>query len=329
MLSLAQRRLENLAPCAEPPASQILRVDRGPAPRPEAIRELLAASGWLLLRGLEPTTEAFCRLLAALDPVELTGYPELPSRANPDNGDRAALYGVTPFAADEAILFHHEGAHTDWAIDTLAFACLRPAEEGGETPLVDGVQLWRALPPRMRQAFAGAGLRYVRRFSPGLDVDWRQFLDCTTPAEAIARCAARGWEAAFDRDEVLCVAYPRPAHASLVDGTISFFNQILLHHPACLDPEVREGLEISLGATPRDVCFGDGRAIPDAWIATVVDLTQTLALRFAWHAGDVLLIDNRRFAHARMPYRGERRHCVWLGRLFATPSRVLQHGEIQ
>ncbi|MCV2218524.1 TauD/TfdA family dioxygenase [Thauera sp. Sel9] len=329
MLSFAQRRLEKLSPCAEPPEGQTLWVHRGLAPRPETIRELLETSGWLLLRGVEPTTEAFGRQLAALNSVALTGYPELPRRATSIDVDEPALYEVTPFAAEEAILFHHEGAHTEWTIDTLAFACLRPADEGGETPLVDGVHLWQALPSRMRQAFTEVGLLYVRRFSPGIDVDWRQFLDCTEPAEALARCAARGWEAAFDHDEVLHVTYQRPAYANLGDGAISFFNQILLHHPACLDPEVREGLEVALGATPRDVRFGDGRAIPDDWIATVVDLAQTLATRFAWQAGDVLIVDNRRFAHARTPYRGDRRHCAWLGRLFAGPSRVPKMGGTQ
>ena len=52
-----------------------------------------------------------------------------------------------------------------------------------------------------------------------------------------------------------------------------FFNQVLLHHPACLDPKAREAFQYVLpeGQMPREVRFGDGSSIPEVWIDEMLE----------------------------------------------------------
>jgi hypothetical protein len=130
--------------------------------------------------------------------------------------------------------------------------------------------------------------------------------------------AHQGWQAHFDAAGCLCARITLPGtllHPQLRRTT--FFNQVLLHHPACLDPEVREALAFAIGdgKMPREVHFGDGTPIPAEWIEVILNTSQALAVAFPWCVGDLLVIDNLRMAHARRPYDGMRHHHSMLGDL--------------
>ncbi len=68
-----------------------------------------------------------------------------------------------------------------------------------------------------------------------------------------------------------------------------FFNQVLLHHPACLEPSVRSAMNSMLKGEdfPRNVCFGDGTPIPDDWIAEILRAHLRAAMVFHWMPGDI------------------------------------------
>jgi alpha-ketoglutarate-dependent taurine dioxygenase len=100
-------------------------------------------------------------------------------------------------------------------------------------------------------------------------------------------------------------------------GERVFFNQIPLHHPSCLDPETRSSLESLLGEDelPRDVRYGDGTRIDDATVQQILDAYWRESTAFEWAAGDMVLVDNMLVAHARNPFRGERKISVAMGRM--------------
>ena len=54
----------------------------------------------------------------------------------------------------------------------IAFFCVKAAQQGGETPLLDCREVCRRLDPDTLKQFAEKGVMYIRNFSPGLDVSW-------------------------------------------------------------------------------------------------------------------------------------------------------------
>ncbi len=272
------------------------------AARTAALEAALARDGAVLVRGLEVTRagalEDFAR---GCGQTLLRSYPELPALPGGDS------YRVTPYPARRWIEFHSEAAHrARWPL-RLYFCCARPADSGGATPLVDLRRVCAALPPRFRARVEAEGLLYRRRFLPGLDQSWQEVFGTADPERVRALCRERGERCTFDAHgpRVERRAWPlrRPG------GEPVFFSQLLLFHPRLLPAEVREAAALLFGeALPRDLRYGDGGRIDDGLVDELAALHHALAVRFPWQAGDVLVVDNLRCAHAREPYTGDRRH---------------------
>jgi alpha-ketoglutarate-dependent taurine dioxygenase len=100
-------------------------------------------------------------------------------------------------------------------------------------------------------------------------------------------------------------------------GEMTFFNQIQLHHVACLEPAVREALlsTLKLEDLPRNVYYGDGSPIEDSVVTEISGLYRSNCASFAWRPGDVLMLNNMLMAHARNPYEGERKIVVAMGEM--------------
>lgn len=282
----------------------------------KVILQRIAGSGWLLLRGLNLFSAAdFRKTILALDIPLMEEYGDLPMMASSEgiNG----VFNVTKYPPQKAILFHNEGAHTHSAPRYIFFQCSEAAPQGGETPLANSALVYDELPQEIRSVFAERGLLYRRNFVENLDVSWSHFFGTTKRHEVEVICAKQNVKASWTPQGSLVTETYRPAVISHPEnGASLFFNQILLHHPACLDPEVRRALENMSpgGKLPRDVCFGDGTPIPDEWIAEVLRAHIRAAVSFRWQPGDIVIVDNFMVAHARRPYVGSRRHHVILAR---------------
>lgn len=281
----------------------------------QQILDMVAAKGWALIRGLGVIDPAHFRAsvrelgIALMD--EYGDLPQLPS----DDGT-TGVFNVTKYPARNAILFHSEGSHTTEAPRHIFFQCAIAAEQDGETPLADTAAVLAALPPHMAEAFAQRGLLYKRNFVEGLDVSWQHYFGTKSRQELEVRAAEQGIKLIWRPDGGLETETPRPAVMRHPDsGKDVFFNQILLHHPASLDPKVRKALTSMLKGQgfPRDVCFGDGETIPDNWVAEVLRAHIRVAASFAWQPGDVVVVDNFAVSHARRPFTGARLHHVILG----------------
>ena len=299
-----------------------LNVNRGEVPsavwmaeNKKMILQKLAESGWLLLRGLNLYSATdFRKAILALDIPLMEEYGDLPMIASEENN---GVFNVTKYPPQKAILFHNEGAHTHSGPRYIFFQCSVAAPQGGETPLANSALVYDQLPPEIRSAFAQRGLLYRRNFVEHLDVSWQKFFGTTQRHEVEAICVKKNVKASWTPQGGLVTETYRPAVISHPEnGASVFFNQMLLHHPACLDPEVRRALENMFpGAKlPRDVCFGDGAPIPDEWIAEVLRAHIRAAVSFRWQPGDIVIVDNFMVAHARRPYAGSRQHHVILAR---------------
>jgi alpha-ketoglutarate-dependent taurine dioxygenase len=282
----------------------------------QQILDMVAARGWALIRGLGlDNPGAFRMSINELGIPLMDEYGDLPQL--PSDDGTAGVFNVTKYPAKNAILFHNEGSHTTQAPRHIFFQCSIAAEQDGETPLADSAAVFAALPPHMAEAFARRGLLYKRNFVDGLDVSWQTYFGTASRSELESMCAQQEIKLIWRADGGLATQTLRPAVIAHPDsGARVFFNQILLHHPASLDPKVRKALLSMLKGQgfPRDVCFGDGETIPDEWVAEVLRAHIKVAASFAWRPGDVVVVDNFAVSHARRPFTGARLHHVILGR---------------
>lgn len=278
------------------------------------IETKLRCHAGLLLRGFGlSTAQDFEAFAEAIQPGLYGAYGDLPKKEGGRN-----TYRSTPYPERQMILFHNESAHLHRWPRKQWFFCELPSPVGGATPIVDCRAMYRALPAELAETFERKGLLYVRTFTPGFDVDWRDFYKTQERAVVEATCREQGVEFEWLANGGLQTRTPCPAvirHP--YTGEKSFFNQVQLHHDYCLQPDIRRDLLGIVGAEhmPRQVYFGDGTPIDDAVMEQLGQLYEACAVRFDWQRGDVVMLDNMLVAHARDPFEGPRRIVVAMGEM--------------
>jgi amino acid adenylation domain-containing protein/FkbH-like protein len=278
----------------------------------EAMEQTLARRGALLFRGFGIDTAPQLREVAAAITTNLL-------RENGEHVPVAGIAGIqTPinYAHDRKLLWHNENTfNKDWPT-RLLFACGEPATTGGETPLVDSRKVLAALPDEVKGPFLEHGVMYVRNYGRTVGRSWQSVFMTDERAEVEEKCRAAGFDFEWRADGGLRTACVRPAvlrHPTT--GELSWCNQAQHWHPACLDEATRSVFsEVANDAGfPRHCHYGNGAAIPDDHITSVLQTYQKLEVTFTWQRGDLLILDNLLVAHARNPYRGARQIFVAMG----------------
>jgi alpha-ketoglutarate-dependent taurine dioxygenase len=280
------------------------------------IEDELSKHGSILFRGFGvDSVVAFENFARAIRPELYGEYGDLPRE-----GVSGKVYQSTPYPADKTILFHNESSHMHrWPMKQW-FYCVKAAQEGGETPIVDCRKVCARLDPKIVESFRQKKLMYVRNFVEGLDVSWQAFFHTTDKSviEEACRNAAIKYEWTANnglRTYQICPGVAKHPRT----GDMVFFNQVQLHHVSFLDPEVRESM-LSLFKRedlPRNVCYGDGSPIEDSVMQEISKVYWETAVSFPWQEGDILMLDNMLTAHARNPFKGERKIVVALAELVA------------
>ena len=296
----------------EPDTEEIDLVAWAPANRALIDRKLLE-HGALLFRGFDVNTVArFEKFAEALCPELFGEYGDLPRE-----GVAGKVYSSTPYPADETILYHNESSHLDRWPMKIWFYCVQPSQSGGETPIVDCRKVYERVDPAIRDEFARKGLRYVRNYTAGLDVSWQDFFGTSDQGAIEEQCRRAGieWEWTAEGLRTSQVSPAVVQHPQT--GEAVFFNQIFLHHAACLGAPVRESLVSMLGETnlPRNVFYADGSLIPDEVVAELRRVYDEVAVAFPWREGDIIMVNNMLAAHARLPFAGPRKIVVAMGEM--------------
>lgn len=270
--------------------------------------------GAILFRGFAlEGAEAFERVASSIASDLFAEYGDLPPEGTSDR-----VYHSTPYPPDKTILFHNESSHLPtWPMRQF-FYCITPAQEQGETPLLDCRLVAQRLDPAILAEFEEKGLMYVRNFSPGIDVAWQDFFKTDDRAEIERTCAEEGMSCEWKDGDSLRITQRSPAvvHHPRT-GEKLFFNQVQLHHVYCLDPETRESLRLLFAEEdmPRNVYFGDGSIISDDVMARISELYEELCVEGPWDKGDLIAVDNMITAHARRPFVGPRKILVCMGEM--------------
>ncbi len=278
----------------------------------DVLRQRLARHGAILFRGFAVgSAAAFEQLAAAFGPL-FEEYGDLPRGTV-----SGRIYQSTPYPPDQPILFHNESSHMDrWPL-MIWFYCVQPPQSGGETVVADCRAIYRRLPAELADRFERQGLLYVRNFIPGIDVGWQEFFRTGDRREVEAACRAAGVACEWKGD-ALATRQRRVAVARHpATGEKLFFNQIQLHHVACLPEAVQAPVRALFAAPdlPRNVLYGDGAAIEDEVVAEIRRLYDENSVAAPWQRHDVLLADNMMTAHARNPFTGPRKILVAMGQM--------------
>jgi alpha-ketoglutarate-dependent taurine dioxygenase len=278
----------------------------------EFIDTNLLKHGALLLRGFSVGSAVEFEEFARSTCSDLFGdYGDLPREEEGGN-----VYASTPYPPEERILFHNESSHMHRWPMLIWFYCIKAAERGGETPIVDCRHVYQHLDPKIRDRFERKGLMYVRNFTDKLDVSWQSFFQTDDRAEVEEYCRRAGIDFQWKDENGLRIRQLSPAVvAHPQTGEMVFFNQIQLHHISCLPATVQDSLRSMLDEEdfPRNVYYGDGSPIEDSVVEAIKDLYDSLAINFRWQERDVLMLNNMLVAHSRNAFSGSRKIVVALG----------------
>ncbi len=274
----------------------------------QALLELLAESGALLLRGLPIQSDQDFDLVMRSLNQENFSYGESLSNAVRHNRT-GRVFTANEAPPDVEIYFHHEMAQTPVFPSKLAFYCEQTPTKGGATPLCRSDALLSEMAeriPEFVQRCDELGLRYTNVMPASADLasgqgrSWSSTLSADTKEEAAGRLAELGYEFEWLQDDSLKATTPvLPAIRQLPDGRRVFFNQLIAAF---------KGWQDARNQANNSVCFGDGSALADKDMETICAISEELAFDLPWAAGDIALVDNFLVMHGRRPFEGQR--CV-------------------
>jgi alpha-ketoglutarate-dependent taurine dioxygenase len=230
------------------------------------------------------------------------------------------VYTPTFYPKEKHLLWHNENSFNyQWPMK-IWFGCVKPAECGGETPVVDSRKMFELIDPKIRERFHQKNILYVRNYRKGLGLSWQEVFRTTSRAAVEEMCRKDLIDFEWKGDDCLMTRSVRPAVAKHPKtGEWSWFNQAQHWHISCLDSVTRASLQslFHIEDMPRNCYYGDGSLIEDSVIDEICALYRQLEVVFPWRKGDVLLLDNMLTAHARNPYVGERKILVAMGEMFS------------
>jgi alpha-ketoglutarate-dependent taurine dioxygenase len=285
------------------------------------LNQELEVFGAVLFRGFQVDTPQRLQEISERMCGRLCGYVERRSPRSVLTGD---VLTSTLFPADQPIHFHNEMSFArEWPM-RLFFCCIRPADEGGWTPLADSRRVFARIPDATRSAFIDRGVRYLRNYHRGVGLSWGETFQTEDAAEVETICRQSAIGHAWTDGGRLRTWQDR--HAAAVHphtGETVWFNQAHYFHLRSLPGDAAAAIRRDYAEEnlPQQTYFADGSPISDYMIDEIQAAYAAEEVGFAWERGDLLVLDNMLIAHARTPYRGPRLIAVTLGDLYA-PGRA-------
>ena len=259
---------------------------------------------------------------------------DYPRGTSPRNQVGDQIYTSTEVAHNLPLPIHTEMSYTSVFPRALAFCCVTPPQSGGETPLADMKNVLARLPQEMVEAFERKGIQYIQycpsghgntKFKTISLKTWQAMFATEDRSVAEQKCAAQQVNIEWRQDgSAKLTNYGSAIRTHPVTGERIWFNQAHVFHPT-MSAEFRyigrpvmailvrqyewllENFPNMMPPYPYGCTFGDGSAIPRGYILAIRQAIWDETVKFPWQRGDLLLVDNLRLGHGRMPFSGERK----------------------
>jgi alpha-ketoglutarate-dependent taurine dioxygenase len=302
----------------------IIRADAGGDPQAwaaehrDALRAAVAERGSLRVRGLglsDPTEVA--AVFGTLADGPMTEREAFAARQTYSDG----VYSSATWPQNQPMCMHHELSYRLEFPGLMLFACLGEPSEGGATAVADAEAVLSALPADLVERFEREGWLLTRSYNDEIGASVAEAFGTDDRGAVESYCRANAIDFEWQADGGLRT---RQLRSAVVDhprtGRRCWFNQIAFLNEWTMAPEVREFLVDVYGADglPFNTRFGGGDPVGDDVVQLLNDVYEANTVREPWQAGDLLLVDNVRFAHSREPFEGPREVLVGM----ADPVRL-------
>ena len=179
---------------------------------------------------------------------------------------------------------HAELGYSPQRPDLLWFYCARPPASGGETTLFDGIEVWERLPEPLREKFSTSELQYS--FQASGPEWWPLFTGATADRDQTLELLAglRGVSYTARDDGTIDISYRVPAAMPSRYQSVPAFANSIIPNPS------------------GDVSLADGTPVRSADRLSILRTCNDLMTRVDWRQGDVIMIDNSRMMHGRLPF---------------------------
>jgi alpha-ketoglutarate-dependent taurine dioxygenase len=280
------------------------------------IEEQLLTHGGILFRGFNiDSVSGFEQFARAISP-ELLDYRE---RAAPRIEVGNSIFTSTEYPANQHIPLHHEMSYShNWPMK-IWFFCVKPADEGGATPIVSDRSIFNRIDSSVKERFMDKKVMYVRNYGGGLDLSWENVFQTTDKLVVEDYCRKSLTEFEWRDGNRLRTRQVRQAVATHpVTGDTVWFNHAHMFHVSNLEPSLRASLLAEFGEDnlPRNAYYGDGQPFEDSVLEEIRETYRQAAVIFPWQKNDILMLDNILASHGRQSYNGDRKILVAMAELF-------------
>ncbi len=296
------------------------------------LEKQLLEVGAILIRGFEIFTPDEFQQVVQQIVTETVDYTR---GASPRSKVSGKVYTSTDAPSFVPIPLHCELSYTPTPPRRIMFFCHTPAKHGGETPIADMRSVYRSLDADVRQRLEERGLRLIQNVpgkkSFGLGKTWQRMFETDDKSEVEKVCERMEISCTWKSNDTLQLINNRPAfltHPDTGDKILftSFYNfhdswsdEFRIHRQYWLSWLIGLGemYRASSGKPvidyPHHCTFADGAEIPRQDILHIRNILRANSLIFPWRQGDLIVIDNLRVSHGRMPFKGKRKILVAMG----------------
>ncbi len=235
-------------------------------------------------------------------------------RSTPRTKLGGKIYTATEYPPDRIIPLHNENSYSQSWPEKIFFFSVIVANEGGETPIASSRNVYKKIDKSIREEFENKGVLYIRNFNTGIDLSWQDVFQTNQKDLVNQYCKDNNIDFIWNNTGPELTT-KQVCQASLLHKKANekvWFNQAHLFHISSLNENDRISLinEVGEKNLPRNTFYGDGMDIQNDVLEHIREVYDQEKIKFKWHKGDIMILDNILTAHSREAFKGERKVAV-------------------